>query len=257
MQTSISTSMLTAYPGQLFNYGDAVVESYTNNTPQMINVVVTADTSPASFVINGSGTFTANPNSAAQTIAQNVASAAALVNAGSEPVTVDTALITSTTITIYADVPGTAFTCVASTGCTTSTVFTNNSSIPFGRLVVQGPISDDGVCLPYHSSLITGVLTVGVTIRDNVFDDTADLGYTAKATMSVLRKGKVWVTTEAATTPHTVVYVRHTINSTYTARGTFSSSADSATCSLLRGAVWKTTATAQGTALLEINFPAV
>lgn len=256
MQTTIRTALLTALPGQLFNASTSVVESYTNNTPQADLLVVTTGTSPVTFTINSTA-ITTNAGSAASTIAVAVGSAATTLNAASAPVVVLTAQITSNTMTIYSTVAGTAFTIAASTGCTTTPIFTNDSSIPFGRLVVQSHESCDGAYLPHFSGMVTAFVTLGITVRDNIFDDTADAGYTARSTMNILRRGYVWVTAEISASASSQVFARHTPGTTSSNYGALGGGADSATCSVVRGARWKEAVAAGSIGLLEVNFPAV
>lgn len=256
MQTSINTALATGLCGQLYNASTAECESYVNNTTYSVYFEISTGTALTTIELDGTD-YTVNSACAALTIAAIVPLMATAINAGSGDYEVLTANITSTTLTVQSTVYGDAFTYSATANIATSGVtFQNEASVPFGRLVVQDNQKYADVAhLPYTSAQVTSLLTLGVTIRDNVFDDSDDLGYTAQSTMAVLRKGQIWVTAENAVTPHTAVYARHTVTTTNTAYGTFRGDTDSATASLVSGAVWKTQATAGGTALLQINLP--
>lgn len=76
------------------------------------------------------------------------------------------------------------------------------------------------------------------------------------AEVSVLRKGRFYAVPEDAVVPGEEVYVRHLLNST-DLRGQFAGSAGAATAATyakVLGAKWQSTASADGIAVLEIDF---
>lgn len=129
-----------------------------------------------------------------------------------------------------------------------------------GLLVVQGA-RDEQCKLPTVSTDITSVLKpLGIT-RDNIARDpnfpsggTAGYTYQIGDSVEIVSQGQVWVTVEEAVAPGDDVYVRHDTG-TGSQKGAFRSSADSSTAALLAGAVYRTTAAADGLALVEINLP--
>lgn len=129
-----------------------------------------------------------------------------------------------------------------------------------GLLVVQGT-RDEQCKLPTVSTDITSVLKpLGIT-RDNIARDpnfpsggTAGYTYQIGDSVEIVSQGQVWVTVEEAVAPGDDVYVRCDTG-TGSQKGAFRSSADSSTAALLAGAVYRTTAAADGLALVEINLP--
>lgn len=129
-----------------------------------------------------------------------------------------------------------------------------------GLLVVRG--AADGSCkLPTASTDVTNVLKpIGIT-RSNVARDpnfpaggTAGFTYQIGDTVEVVSRGRVAVTVEEAVSAGDDVYVRYDTG-TGTQKGAFRSSADSSTAALLAGAVYSTSASASGIAIVDINLP--
>ena len=129
-----------------------------------------------------------------------------------------------------------------------------------GLLVVQGS-ADEKCKLPTASTDITSVLKpLGIT-RDNIARDpnfpsggTAGYTYQIGDSVEIVSQGEVWVQVEEAVAPGDDVYVRYDTGSG-SQKGAFRSSADSTTAALLSGAVYRTTAAADGLALVAINLP--
>jgi len=123
-----------------------------------------------------------------------------------------------------------------------------------GLFVCQG--ATDGVCkLPTSSAEVAKGIGIA---RSNIARDpnfpSASGTYPIGDTVSVIRKGRVWVTVEEAVTPFDPVYVRYDTG-TGSQKGAFRASADSSTAALVTGAKYRTTAGAGALVLVEINLP--
>lgn len=104
----------------------------------------------------------------------------------------------------------------------------SEEAIPFGRLVSIG--ADIDHCqLPDNAAAVSkagATRALGIAVRDasklSGADATTGLaGYPIKDTVSIMRRGRVWVQPEGAWTIGSKVFVRHTLGDSTTALGTF------------------------------------
>lgn len=125
-----------------------------------------------------------------------------------------------------------------------------SESVPFGRGLVQN--GEGKAALPSSTG---STVFEGVSVHNQAVEAAADgtRQYVAYDAMSVLRKGRIWVYSEAAIAIGDPVYLRHTANGTSKLPGMFTDNADSAKCLLVTGARWITTTAAAGLALLEVS----
>lgn len=92
-------------------------------------------------------------------------------------------------------------------------------AVPFGKFVVLGTDKDNQAKLPAASGDIVAQKVLGVSLHDHARESQNDglaAGYLTKESMSILKKGMVYVTAEEAVTPSDTVYVRHTVNGALT-----------------------------------------
>lgn len=126
-----------------------------------------------------------------------------------------------------------------------------------GRFVTQGT-ADDQCKLPTVTGDVTGK-PLGLAVYDASLTPAwpASTGepYPIGSGVSILRKGRAWVKVEEAVAPFDPVFVRFAAGGGGTALGAFRKSADTATAVQLPGAVYLTTALANGLAVVEFNLP--
>lgn len=125
---------------------------------------------------------------------------------------------------------------------------------PFGVAMVAGADGTVQAKLP----TATGQVFIGVAIHKhraplNVDPATAT-GIEDGDTMSLLTKGRIWVTVEEAIAIGDAVFFRHTQAGAEQA-GAFRNDADTADADEITSARWLSTTTGPGLALLEINVP--
>lgn len=123
-----------------------------------------------------------------------------------------------------------------------------------GLFVCQGTADNQGK-LPTSSAEVAKGLGVA---RSNVARDpnfpTSSATYPIGSGVPVVRRGLVWVRVEEAVTPASTVYVRYDTG-TGSQKGAFRASADSSTAAAVTGAKYRTSASADGLALLDLNLP--
>lgn len=129
------------------------------------------------------------------------------------------------------------------------------NAIPYGKLLIKGA-GDFEAGLPASALDVTNARrTLGISIATQAIEQslTGDPQYPAKSVVSVLRKGRIWVKVEDTVTPNSDVFVRHAAGGNGV--GSFAGAAG-AGLALLAGAQYLTGASANGFAVLEVNFPA-
>lgn len=94
-------------------------------------------------------------------------------------------------------------------------------------------------------------LAAGITLYDPMREPGA---YAQYERVSVLRRGRVLVSAEAAVTAGQPVYVRF-VATGGEVRGALRGAPDSTDCALLPGARWATTTTGAGLAVVDLNLP--
>lgn len=119
----------------------------------------------------------------------------------------------------------------------------SGSAIGYGIAVID---TDERTAkLPTGSEVSTGI-TLRETVRDNVAGDNPEAVYPEDHEMSVVRVGRVWVTTAAASTVGGTVYVTP-------ATGVITSDPAAGVNIALPGASFKTVAGAGELALVQLN----
>jgi len=125
-------------------------------------------------------------------------------------------------------------------------------AMPLGLLAVVDQANGDGaVMLPTATGDITN-LTAGVVLHSHAIESSAsgDPQYPQNAAVNVLRKGRVYVEVEDAVDEGAAVFARHTADF-----GKFRSDIDGGDATLVPGAVFRSSTTGAGLAVVEINLP--
>lgn len=126
-----------------------------------------------------------------------------------------------------------------------------------GRLVVMGSADGRGK-LPTVSGDVTGK-ALGITryqpMRMVNWPSGVSVPFPNGSTAPLIRRGLVWVKVEEIVAAGDPVFVRHASGAGGTALGAFRKSADTATAAQLPSAIYRTSAAANGLALVEINLP--
>lgn len=134
-----------------------------------------------------------------------------------------------------------------------------SAEIPFGVMVCQGTAggtsgTPDKAILPVDANSVP----VGVVVHSHDYDSRTELGTTGlkpKTMLSVMRRGRIWVQVEDAVTVNAPAFYRYTSDGgSNTQVGKFRSDADSAKALKVRGAIYKTAASAGGFAILELDM---
>lgn len=123
-------------------------------------------------------------------------------------------------------------------------------AIAAGRLCVRQ--SEGKARLPTAAGDITTAgLVLGVSRYDAMRPSP---GYAVNDVVAVLHNGVIWVLVEDAVTEGGAVYVRHTANGGATTIGGFRGTTDTG-AALLGNATFRSSASAAGLAMLELNTP--
>lgn len=127
--------------------------------------------------------------------------------------------------------------------------------VPFGVALVQG--AGDNQChLPAASGDIAKLLGVSVLVQTKEQALlTSIVNYPVHSTISVLRKGRVWVQVEEAVVSMDPVFIRYAAG-TGSQLGAFRKSADAGTAGQADGCVFRSSASTGGFAVVEFNLPA-
>lgn len=135
----------------------------------------------------------------------------------------------------------------------TPTPNVTGNPIPFGFGLAQSLTNAAQAVLPSA----TGFLFAGVAVHKQKAQQNAveAARYEAGESVSVLKKGRIWVWSEQAVGPGDPVYLRHTANGA-NVPGQFRKDADTARADqITTGARWASITTGAGLALLEVNIP--
>jgi hypothetical protein len=136
--------------------------------------------------------------------------------------------------------------------------------VPFGRFVSRG--SDINICqLPQASTDVTditkgwGVAVSSQTLEHSVVgvNPSGFSQYPDDASVSVMRRGRVWVDTEGSWAAGDPVYVRFATNASQTGLGAFRNAADASNAVQLAGATWINTGNAANGDIGIIEFDLV
>lgn len=260
-QTSVDEFLELGMPGQFIT--KERVESYINNSKKLDAVTITAVDLATTCTINGTA-FTVNVGAASKTKTELRDLLITAINAGSEPVFA--ILKDADELYVESDTSGVSTTVVGTTNCSVAVVLPNEASVPFGVFVTQdvnitGQGADNIARLPFAAADITTErLGLGVSVHDQATENAlasagqTEVGYKTQSSMSILRKGLIWVEVEDAVVPGGAVYVRH-VAGAGEQLGAFRSDADGSDADILPNARYKTAASAGGLAQLDINLP--
>ena len=120
--------------------------------------------------------------------------------------------------------------------------------------VVSRAGADDRCKLPTNAGEAGALLGVALHSHTLANDASGVAKYVDGDTVSVLRKGTVYVQAEEAVAEGDPVYVRHTANGGNTQLGAVRKSADTG-CVLVPGLMFRTSAALGKVSVLEINLP--
>jgi hypothetical protein len=123
--------------------------------------------------------------------------------------------------------------------------------IPFGRALVQG--TADNQCLLPSAQ---GERFIGISEHTTAWSENAsDLHvYEENRQVNILDFGEIWVVSEQAVVPGDPVYYRHTADTApLDILGRFRKDASGGDASLVEGAVWTTTASAENIAKIKLT----
>jgi hypothetical protein len=263
-QLNVEDQMERGLPGQLADIGPQTVNSYNNRGVQVDTVTVVAADLETTVTIDGTP-FTDNAGGGVKTVAAITDALAVLINAGSEPVVADSDGVD--TITIYSTGFENAVVYLATANVTVANVVPFEQPIPFGTLIVQDPNSDVSGINPFTTGLIdqsssdfpaAGPFSVlGVAISEFTVEvpqgSEASNGYPAGKTMSVLRRGNIYVQVEDAVVAGGKVFARFAASGGNTQLGAFRSDADGGTAKEVAGFRYKDSAAAGEIAILEVD----
>lgn len=125
------------------------------------------------------------------------------------------------------------------------------AAIPFGRFVCRQ--DDRRVRLPAGAGDLAQGLLLGVAIYDA---SKAPGGYAQYDMVSLLHHGKIWMWAEEAVTEGGAVLIRHTANGGLAALGGVRTTANTGAAAAPEGIQFRTSTTAAGLVVVEINLPA-
>jgi len=131
-----------------------------------------------------------------------------------------------------------------------------NAAIGFGRFVSVGTAKDTQAKLPAAAGDVTNLTLLGVALHDHARESIADsleAGYKQYESMSVCKKGHVYVIAEQDVSPTDAVYVRHTTNGTLTPGGV-RKDVDTANAVLVSKARFLTSALAGELVVVDIDL---
>lgn len=258
MQTTVQTNMAIGLPGMLADLAPSTVRAYANNSKKLDKVTVSADDTTTTVTINGTA-FTFTETGASENKAYIADYLTTAINAGSEPVT---AYHTTGNDWFYveSDVAGTTTTVVGTASCTVAAVIGNAAAIPFGVCVIQDIQDANKACLPILATDITTVgKALGITLMTQAIEQNYNSaggdGYVLGEAMSTIRKGFVYVEVEQVVEAGDQAYVRH-VAGAGEQLGAFRKDTDGGSdAAALPTAYYRTSAAANGIALLEVNLP--
>lgn len=129
------------------------------------------------------------------------------------------------------------------------------AAVPFGTLVCRRASPADGqdVCANPAATADVTARAYGIALRDETRKHTT--GYETNDQVTYLRRGRIWVTVEDNVVGGAAAFVRFTVEAPDLQLGTFRSDADTDKAVALPGAIFRTSASAGGLAVVEINLP--
>lgn len=141
-----------------------------------------------------------------------------------------------------------------------------SAEIPFGYAVAfkASGATDQDALLPLAAN---SPIIAGIVVKSDVYDRTYSLadgstggelgttGLKPGAMLNVLRQGRIWAVCVSGCTPGARLYVQKTVNGGTRPLGALDSAADGMnSVDATKQGVWKTTASAGGLAILEVDF---
>ena len=263
-QTSIAAAMTAGFEGMLAKMGDLHIGHFLNASRQIVTVTPTA-TNAATYNVTitmADGTaYTTTDYTAdgSATVAEITAGLVALINATAVPVTAADA---TTTYTLTADNLGDAGGFTVTFGGTgtqaQATTIGQNISTAVGKLVVYDYTMGDDHCarVPRASADITVAgMVAGVVLADPVayrYTNQTAVALPGGEVGACLKKGHVFVKAEQTCTPGQQAYVRYAAGGY--GLGSFGNSAGSSERAALAGSAYRTSTTAGGLAIVELNI---
>ena len=260
-QTSIAQSLSASYPGQLATSAPAHIAHGLNTSRQVVTVTPTAANGATytltltQFGVSVEYAFLADGDATAAEIVDGLV---ALVNAGTQQIT---AVDGGNTFTLVNDQYSSEYEFTVATAASAgalaaATTVAQAADLADGVFVVfDSAVSSDpmGVRLPASAGDVTTVVgNAGVVLRDAIAHVRTSNGTSAPQMVGLLRKGHVYVKVEEAVSANAAVYVRYAAGGNGV--GSFGAAAGSSERALLNGAVYRTAASANGIAMLEINI---
>jgi hypothetical protein len=262
IQLSFSEQPAIGVAGQLVYGFNNQIRSGLASSRKLVEVTPTASNSKI-YTVTLNGTAFAYTADASATVAEIVTGLAALINAGTVPVT---AIDNTTTLLLESDLDGAAgstatgdFTylgAVDSVGTLTAvTLVAQGQAVPFGTFLCMDERStqEKAVRLPRQATDVTGSRGLGVAVAD--FAKVAN-GQAFKANVMlpvVTATDGIYVVVEEAVNKGDDAYVRYASGSGGTQLGAFRKSADTSTAAALPRASFDSTAAIGGLAKLKLN----
>ena len=132
-------------------------------------------------------------------------------------------------------------------------------AVGFGLGLAQGSGADGRCKLPAASGDVTNLflgISALVQTKEQPYPSlSGPVQYPAGSDIAIMRKGRIWVQVEEAVVPMGPVFCRFASGAGGTQLGAFRTSADTATAAQVPHAVYRSTAAAQGFAVVELNNP--
>jgi hypothetical protein len=129
-----------------------------------------------------------------------------------------------------------------------------SAEVPFGAVVAQYSGGDNQARLPAASN----AKLVGIVVHSHNYDPYHDLGTTgvkAGKMISVMRKGRIWVTSETANAPLDRLFVRYATGAGGTQLGAVrNATVVNEMIDATTQGVFRTTCLASGLCVLEVDF---
>lgn len=263
-QLTVEENMERGFPGQLAAIDPKTVDSYNNRGVQVDEAVVVAADLETTITIDGTP-YTDNAGGGAKTKAAIAAALVVLINAGADPVVaaddgVDTVIIYSTDFE-------NAVAYLATTNTTVANILAFAANVPYGVLLVQDPNSDVSAIVPFNTGLIDPAVSafpaagpysvLGVALQEFTVEipqgEGETNGYPNLKTMSVLRRGRVYVQVEDAVVAGGEVFARFAASGANTQLGAFRSDADGGTAKAVAGFRFKDGAAAGEIVILDVD----
>ena len=260
MQTSVETQLEIGMPGQLADSGSNDVITGINNSKQRITTVISAADLSTTLTINGTA-FNVNAGAATLTVTELRDLMITAINAGSEPVTAS--INDADELFVDADVSGAAFTYADTVNVSSTDIILNETNVSFGSFVslnnTNQRVGDKRlVHLPQTATDVTNArIAMGFALHTHAVENAltgGNLGYEPQSAVSILRRGRVYVTVEDAVLAGGQVFVRH-VAGAGEKLGDARSDADGSDASALPSASFMTAADAGEVAIVEINLP--